>query len=44
MKREFEQFSDEFDENNTSYMREPEYNLIETDKDLELLDIDDEEK
>jgi hypothetical protein len=43
MKREFEQFSDEFDENNT-YMREPEYNLIETDEDLELLDIDDEEK
>ena len=43
MKRDIKQFSDEFDENNID-MREPEYNLLQADEDLELLDIDDEEK
>ena len=42
MKRDLEQFSDEFDENNIG-MREPEHNLLETGEDLELLDIDEEE-
>lgn len=41
MKQDLEQFSDEFDENNTG-MREPEYNMLEADEDLELLDIDEE--
>ena len=42
MKRDIEQFYDEFDENNIG-MREPEHNLLETGEDLELLDIDEEE-
>lgn len=41
MKQDLEQFSDEFDENNTG-TREPEYDIFEEDENIDLLDIDEE--
>lgn len=41
MKQDLEQFSDEFDENNTG-TREPEYDILEEDENIDLLGIDEE--
>lgn len=41
MKQDLEQFSDEFDKNNTG-TREPEYDILEEDENIDLLDIDEE--